>query len=316
MAQKRKSLDESALEFFKSQIPSPVEASAQAAEFVAIESIHLQEQQPRRYFDTHKLQSLVQSVKEHGILEPLLVRPKTDNQYELVAGERRYRAAKTANLSQVPVVIRELSESEALQLALVENLQREDLNPVEETEGVLQLLALKLNLTVEEATSRLYRMYNEVKGNVNSANPNVRVSEKDATVQSIFDSLGLMSWESFVKNRLPLLNLPPELKEALGRGEIAYTKAQAIARVKDEQERKALLEAALNEKLSLSQIKERIASLKEKSADNNEDESSSLRSRMATAYTKAKKSKIWEDPKKHRRLKKLLAELETLVSEG
>ncbi|MEP0883704.1 hypothetical protein NDI49_19300 [Trichocoleus sp. ST-U3] len=122
---------------------------------------------------------------------------------------------------------------------MVENLQREDLNPVEETEGVLQLLALKLNLSVEEVTSRLYRMYNEVKGNVNSANPNVRVSDQDPTIQFIFDSLGLMSWESFVKNRLPLLNFPPELKEALDRGEIAYTKAQVIARVKDEQERKA-----------------------------------------------------------------------------
>jgi ParB family chromosome partitioning protein len=283
---------------------------------VAIESIHLPQEQPRRYFDTHKLQSLVQSVKEHGILEPLLVRPKTDNQYELVAGERRYRAAKEANLSQVPVVIRELSESEALQLALVENLQREDLNPVEETEGVLQLLALKLNLAVEEVTSRLYRMYNEVKGNVNSANPNVRVSDQDPTVQSVFDSLGLMSWESFVKNRLPLLNLPSELKEALCRGEIAYTKAQAIARVKDEQERKALLKAALEENLSLTQIKERIASLKEKKVSNNESELPSLRSRMDIAYTKAKKSTIWEDPKKQKRLYKLLAELEALVSEG
>jgi ParB family chromosome partitioning protein len=316
MPQKRKSLDESALEFFKSPIPESAEAPAKAAELVDLELIHLPKQQPRRYFDARKLQSLVQSVKEHGILEPLLVRPKADKQYELVAGERRYRAAKEVNLSQVPVVIRELSESEALQLALVENLQREDLNPVEETEGVLQLLALKLSLTVDEVTSRLYRMYNEVKGNVNSANPNVRVSDQDPTIQSIFDSLGLMSWESFVKNRLPLLNLPPELKKALSRGEIAYTKAQAIARVKDEQERKALLEAALNENLSLSQIKERIASLKEKSADNNEDEPSSLRSRMSTAYTKAKKSKIWEDPKKQKRLKKLLAELEALVSEG
>ncbi|HEY9609634.1 ParB/RepB/Spo0J family partition protein [Allocoleopsis sp.] len=316
MAQKRKSLDESALEFFKSPIPESAEAPAKAAELVALELIHLPKQQPRRYFDARKLQSLVQSVKEHGILEPLLVRPLSDKQYELVAGERRYRAAKEVNLSQVPVVIRELSESEALQLALVENLQREDLNPVEETEGVLQLLALKLSLTVDEVTSRLYRMYNEVKGNVNSANPNVRVSDQDPTVQSVFDSLGLMGWESFVKNRLPLLNLPPELKEALSRGEIAYTKAQAIARVKDEQERKALLEAALNENLSLSQIKERIASLKDKSADNNEGEPSSLRSRMATAYTKAKKSKIWEDPKKQKRLKKLLAELEALVSEG
>jgi ParB family chromosome partitioning protein len=112
------------------------------------------------------------------------------------------------------------------------------------------------------------------------------------------------------------VELSPELKEALGRGEIAYTKAQAIARVKDEQERKALLEATLNQNLSLSQIKERIARLKEKTADNNEEEPSSLRNRMATAYTKAKKSKIWEDPKKQKRIKKLLVELESLVSEG
>jgi ParB family chromosome partitioning protein len=316
MPQKRKSLNESALEFFKSPIPQATEASAKAAQLVTLESIHLPQQQPRRYFDTQKLQSLVQSVKEYGILEPLLVRPKDDKHYELVAGERRYRAAKEVGLTQVPVVIRQLSELEALQLALIENLQREDLNPIEETEGILQLLALRLSLTVEEVTSQLYRMYNQVKGNVNSANPNVRVSHLDATIQSIFDSLGLMSWESFVKNRLPLLNFPPELKEALGRGEIAYTKAQAIARVKDEQERKALLAATLNQNLSLSQIKERIASLKENRADNNEDEPSSLRSRMETAYTKAKKSKIWEDPKKQKRLYKLLAELEALVSEG
>lgn len=316
MAQKRKSLNESALEFFKSPIPQATEASAKAAELVTLESIHLPLQQPRRYFDAQKLQSLVQSVKEYGILEPLLVRPKDDKHYELVAGERRYRAAKEVGLTQIPVVIRQLSESEALQLALIENLQREDLNPIEETEGILQLLALKLNLAVEEVTSQLYRMYNEVKGNVNSANPNVRVSGQDPTIQSIFNSLGLMSWESFVKNRLPLLNLPPELKEALGRGEIAYTKAQAIARVKDEQQREALLKAVLEENLSLTQIRERIAHLKGKSARNKDEQLSFFRTRMEKTYSLAKKSTIWEDPKKQKRLKKLLDELDALVSEG
>ncbi len=83
-----------------------------------------------------------------------------NNQYELVAGERRLRAAKAVGLEQVPVIIFELSELEAKELRLVENLQRQDLNPIDETEGILALLAVQENLTVEEVISRLYRLYN------------------------------------------------------------------------------------------------------------------------------------------------------------
>jgi ParB-like partition proteins len=109
---------------------------------------------------------LVLSIKEHGILEPLLVRPRSGGEYELVAGERRYRAAQKLGLAEVPVVIRKLTDEEALALSLIENLHREDLNPVEETEGILQLLSLKLNVAVEETISLLYRMQNEAKGKV------------------------------------------------------------------------------------------------------------------------------------------------------
>jgi ParB family chromosome partitioning protein len=94
------------------------------------------------------MQELVESVQQHGVLQPLLVRSRSDDQYELVAGERRYRAAKEVQLAEVPVVIRELSDEEAMQLSLIENLCREDLNPVEETEGILQLLALRLGSDV------------------------------------------------------------------------------------------------------------------------------------------------------------------------
>ena len=114
-------------------------------EVVAIERIHLPLNQPRHYFDPEKLQQLTSSVKEHGIIEPLLVRPLQDGEYELVAGERRYRAAQEIGLERVPIVVRELTDSKALQLALEENLQREDLNPVEETEGILNLLGLRLD---------------------------------------------------------------------------------------------------------------------------------------------------------------------------
>jgi ParB family transcriptional regulator, chromosome partitioning protein len=264
--------------------------------------------QPRRYFDPEKLEQLTLSVKEHGILEPLLVRSLDGDHYELVAGERRYRAATAAKLTEVPVVIKELTDLQALQLALIENLQREDLNPVEETEGILQLLGIQENIAIDEVISRLYRMYNEVKGNVNSSNPNVRVNEFDDSVKAIFDSLGRMNWESFVKNKLPLLKLPEDILAALRNGQIEYTKAKAIAQVKDEAARTELLELAIANSLSLSQIKEQINTVKPFK------EKEELQSRVDTTYKQLKKSKqLWKDPKKRKKLESLLAQLEKLI---
>ena len=277
---------------------------------IPIEKIQFPSQQPRRYFDPDQLKQLTQSVKEHGILEPLLVRPLADNRYELVAGERRYRAATAASLTEVPVVVKELTDSEALQLALVENLQREDLNPVEETEGILHLIALRENIAVDEVTSRIYRIYNEVKGNVNSSNPNVRVNESDDSIEAIFEELLSMNWESFVKNKLPLLNLPEDILEALRGGKIEYTKAKAIARVKEEDARKQLLDSAIANSLSLSQIKERVNAVKPVK------EKEELRNRFDTTYKQAKKAKqLWSDAKKRKRLEALLAKLEKLIAE-
>lgn len=96
--------------------------------------------QPRREFDEKSLAELADSISQHGILQPLLVRPFLDGGYQIVAGERRYRAARMAGLTEVPVVIRDLSDSETMQLALIENLQREDLTPVEEAKGYKQLM--------------------------------------------------------------------------------------------------------------------------------------------------------------------------------
>lgn len=309
MSQKRKSLEEGALAFFKSTSPQAEETSKISTE-VPLSSILLPEQQPRRYFDPQKMQQLVASVQEHGILEPLLVRPAGKDQYELVAGERRYRAAKEVSLVKVPIVVRAFSNEEALQVALIENLHREDLNPVEETEAILQLLALKLNLAVQEATSLLYRMYNEVKGNVNSSNPNVRVNDESLAVQEIFGSLGLMTWESFVKNRLPLLKLPEEILEALRQGTIAYTKAQAIARIKDPDKRRVVLEEAIAKDLSLNDIRGYISSLR-----HNEEEAQSLKVRMNETYRRFQKAKLWDDPKKQKQIAKLLSQMEAILSE-
>ena len=105
--------------------------------------------QPRKTFDEAALAELAQSIEQHGILQPLLVRPLPSGNYQLVAGERRWRAAMMCKLSEVPVVIKELSDNEAMELAIIENLQREDLNPIEEAEG-LQALADKCGYTQEE----------------------------------------------------------------------------------------------------------------------------------------------------------------------
>lgn len=277
-----------------------------------VESITLPASQPRRYFDPEKLRQLTESVRQHGILEPILVRlSKEEGLYELVAGERRFRAAQEVGLSSVPVTVRELSDEEALQLALVENLQREDLNPVEETEGILQLLALRLNIPPIDVPPLLYKMRNAAIGTVNQ---NVLINSEAQLVQAVFAELGTITWESFVTARLPLLRLPLEILEALQSGKIAYTKAQAIARVKDDTQRKELLGEAITQDLSLSQIKDKVAVLKFPKA--NSETEPSLRSQIDGVLRQAKRSEVWNDPKKQRRLEKLLVDLKTLMDDS
>ena len=280
--------------------------SQTVAEMVSIEAICLPKEQPRRYFDPVAMQELIESVRQHGVLQPLLVRQGKDDLYELVAGERRYRAAKEVQLTEVPVVIRELTDEEAMQLSLIENLCREDLNPVEETEGILQLLALRLGSSVEEIPSLLYRMNNESSKGVNH---NVMVNPESSVVQEVFQSLGLMTWESFVKNRLPVLNLPDDILAQLRTGQIAYTKAKAIARLKDEAARKELLEAAISENLSLSQIQSRLKTYVQPT------EPTSRKERVDAVIRRVKQARVWEDGEKWSRLETLLTEIEALVKE-
>ena len=110
--------------------------------------------QPRKDFDAEALKELSDSIKEHGLIQPLLVRPLDDGSYQIVAGERRWRASRMAGLEKIPVVIKELSDDETMQLALIENLQREDLNPVEEALGYKKLMDT-LGLTQEQAAAKV-----------------------------------------------------------------------------------------------------------------------------------------------------------------
>ncbi|MCL6569879.1 MAG: ParB/RepB/Spo0J family partition protein, partial [Meiothermus silvanus] len=208
--------------------------------------------QPRRRFEG--LEALAESIREQGVLQPLLVRPLGDGRYALVAGERRYRAARMAGLSEVPVRVVELSEKEARLLALVENLQREDLNPYEETLGVLALLEEELAKSREEVLALLHRMWNESRGKITR---NVTGSSEALRVEEIFRALGRMTWESFVRNRLPLLRLPEDLQAALEEGTLPYTAALELKKVGDQKTRTRLLRE-VQAGLSLRDLKARV----------------------------------------------------------
>lgn len=158
-------------------------------------AIHPNPAQPRRRFSEEALGELAASIREKGLLQPLVVRPKGEA-YELVAGERRLRAAQLAGLQEVPALVRDLTDQEALELALVENLQREDLTPVEEARGYQALVAM--GLTQEEVARRVGKA------------------------------------RSTVANALRLLQLPEEVLEALEDGRISAGHARALLMLEPE----------------------------------------------------------------------------------
>ncbi len=147
--------------------------------------------QPRRDFNEEALAELTESIREYGVLQPLLVRPMSDGSYKIVAGERRWRAAVAAGLSEVPVVIRPLTDAEACALALIENLQREDLNPIEEAEGIRRLIE-EFGFTQEQAAEKLGKS------------------------------------RPAVANSLRLLGLPEDARQALTEGKLSAGHARAL----------------------------------------------------------------------------------------
>lgn len=163
--------------------------------------------QPRKVFDDAALRELSDSIKMHGLIQPLLVRPMNDGSYQIVAGERRWRASRLAGLEKVPVVIKEMADSEVMELALIENLQREDLNPIEEAEGYKTLMDT-YSLTQEQAAERVGKS------------------------------------RSTVANALRLMSLNAAEKEALQNGAITAGHARALLSIPDKELRRQALELA------------------------------------------------------------------------
>lgn len=317
MARRKSFLDtEAARAFIKSGTAATPTQKAIVA--IAIADIQLPEYQPRQFFDSQRLEELARSIEKRGILEPLLVRSLSNGEYELVAGGRRYRAAQIAGLQEVPAIVLELDDREALSVAIVENLQREDLNPVEETEGILRLLGLRLEMGVEEVPKLLYQLRHEVRkksGHNVMANPeksghNVMAGEEGKKIVEVFDSLA-MSWLSFVSNKLPLLALPENVLEALRSGKIAYTKAAKIAKVNNETARASLLAEAIEKDLTSSQIQSRVRVLRgQESGDSMEVRQ--LRERAQKTLGQVSKVKMGKE--KQKKLKRLLDAIDELLS--
>ena len=192
-----------------------------------INEIEPNRDQPRKTFDEKALSELAESIAQHGVIQPLLVRPVSEG-YQLVAGERRWRAARLAGLTEVPVVVRELSDSETMEIALIENLQREDLNPIEEAEG-LQLLIDTYGLTQDECAKR-----------VGKSRP-------------------------AITNALRLLNLPAALSELVKSDKISSGHARALLPLGDEKEMLEMAQEIISKDLSVREV-ERIVRLKGKPA--------------------------------------------------
>lgn len=181
-----------------------------------ISEIEPNRSQPRKEFDEQALSELADSISKHGLLQPLLVRPLALGGYEIVAGERRYRACRMAGITEVPVIIRELTESETMELALIENLQREDLTPLEEAEGYQALM-----------------------------------SEHGMTQEEVAQSVGKS--RPAVANALRLIKLPDSVKELLKENKISAGHARALLSLNSEEEMLELAELIVQKDLSVRQ---------------------------------------------------------------
>lgn len=187
--------------------------------------------QPRKKFNDTSLNELAKSIKEYGILNPILVRKK-DNLYEIIAGERRYRAAKIAGLTEIPVIIKEVEDSKVAELALIENIQRENITPMEEA-----------------------KTYDEILKNAN------------LTEQQLGEYIGKS--QSSIANKLRLLKLPIEVQEAINNKKISEKHARSLLTIEDKNKQIELLKRIINEKLSVKELDNIIIEKKEEKESDN-----------------------------------------------
>ena len=191
---------------------------------IDIDKIEANSNQPRKKFDDDKLKSLAESIKENGILQPILVREIEKDRYQIVAGERRFRAAKMAGLEKISVFIKEIEDEKITEIALIENLQREDLNPIEEAKGYISLID-RYGLTQDDVSKKVGKS------------------------------------RSYVTNSIRLLNLPDEVKKEVEEKNLTSGQARALLGIKDKDELIEIAKTVIEKGLSVREI-EKLVSLK------------------------------------------------------
>lgn len=205
----------------KSQKAEVKDKSAETT--VAITKVEPNRKQPRKFFDEDSLQELADSIKQFGLLQPILVQDRKDY-YEIIAGERRWRAARLAGLKEVPVIIKNYTDQEIVEIALIENIQREDLNPIEEAQAYKRLLE-EFNLKQDEVAERVSKS---------------RVA---------------------VTNSIRLLKLSDRVQQMVIDDMISTGHARALLAVEDEEEQYALAQKIFDEKLSVREIEKMVKNL-------------------------------------------------------
>lgn len=194
-----------------------IENESQNTNMLKIMEIEPNHDQPRKEFDEKALSELSDSIAQHGVIQPLVVRPMTNGSYQIVAGERRWRAARMAGLSEVPVIIKELSDEESIEIAMIENLQREDLNPLEEALGYRYMMD-ELHITQEQTAEK-----------VGKSRP-------------------------VITNALRLLKLPDEVQEMVKNNVISSGHARALLGFKTESEMLAAANLIIKEDLTVRDV--------------------------------------------------------------
>jgi len=189
---------------------------------VPVGEIHPNANQPRRQFNADDLNELAQSIKQHGVLQPLLVAEKPDGGYELVAGERRWRAAQLSGLPSVPVMVKKLADQQKLEVALIENIQRQDLNPIEEAFAYRRLL-----------------------------------DEFGLTQQAVAEKVGKS--RPAIANAVRLLELPDEVQTALIQGKINTGQARALLSIAEKDEQLKILSSMLGERITVRELEREAA---------------------------------------------------------
>lgn len=199
---------------------SPIE-SEKSIITLSVNEVEPNREQPRKEFNESALSELSKSIEKNGVIQPILVRPKAGGAYQIVAGERRWRASRMAGLTEIPVVIREMSDEEAAVFALIENLQREDLNPVEEAEGIRSLIE-EFGMTQEEAADRVGKS------------------------------------RTAVTNTLRLLKLPENILSMVAKGKITAGHARALISLEDEGKMLKIANAVIDNNLTVREVEKTV----------------------------------------------------------